>query len=313
MSITVDQTWVYRFHDMLMLTYQQKGSLLQNKLDPGMIHRDVNAHVDFHERLGLLMANDVVNPFGPTVILNPEHSRRAVRMISSDAAVLVSDEHSLRAMVNPQNGYTNTIVYAMGRRVDKHIIDAVLGTAETASVGEGTGTITFGTQALPSGNVIGSGIAITLANIIAANEKLSKGGIPTGPGERKFLYSAGQLRDILGITQASSSDFTKNQIHDRGTIDGVTWEGFEWIEIQDVVNAAGTVQQNMLPLASTTRSCIAFAKSAVGLSIGRPAGAPQINQRPDLQSNPIQVRQAMMMAAVRVWEAGVIKVDVLEN
>jgi len=313
MSITVDQTWVYRFHDQLLLTYQQKGSLLQNKLDPGMVHKDVNAHVDFHERLGLLMANDVVNPFGPTVILNPEHSRRAVRLISSDAAVLVSDEHSLRAMVNPQNGYTNTIVHAIGRRVDKHIIDALVGTAETAAVGEGTGTITFGTQALPSGNIIGGASAFDLARTISANEKLSKNGVPTGPGQRKMLYSAGQLRDLLAITQASSSDFTKNQIHDRGTIDGIVWEGFEWTEIQDVVNPAGTVVHNMLPLVSTTRSCIAFATSAIGLSVGRPAGAPQINQRPDLQSNPIQVRQAIMMAAVRVWEAGVIKVNALEN
>src|SRR5574339_614639 len=101
MSATVDQTWIYRFHDRIHLTYQQKGSLVQNLLDPGMVHRDVNAAIDHHERLGNVIANDNVVPFGQTQILNPEHSRRATTLISSDATVLVSDEHSLMVMVNP--------------------------------------------------------------------------------------------------------------------------------------------------------------------------------------------------------------------
>src|SRR3990172_12188318 len=113
MPITVDQTWVPRFHDQLLLTYQQKGSLLENLLDPGMVHRDVSAAIDHHERMGNVIANDVIIPFGQTQILNPEHSRRAVTLQSSDAAVLVSDENSLRAMINPQNQYTNTIVFAL--------------------------------------------------------------------------------------------------------------------------------------------------------------------------------------------------------
>src|SRR3989337_296283 len=108
MSGTVDQAWVYRFHDTLLLTYQQKGSLVSGLVDPGMVHRGVNAAIDHHERLGNVIANDVIVPFGQTKILNPEHSRRAVTLISSDAAVLVSDEHTLRSMVNPQHGYTNT-------------------------------------------------------------------------------------------------------------------------------------------------------------------------------------------------------------
>jgi hypothetical protein len=313
MSVTVDQAWVYRFHDVLNLTYQQKGSLLEGLIEAGMVHRDVSAAIDHHERLGNVIANDVIAPFAQTQVLNPAHSRRAVTLQSSDATVLVSDEHTLRSMVNPQNGYANTIVYAMGRRADKHILDALLGSASTAAVTSGTGVITYGAQALPSARKIGGATAFDLARTINANELLSKAGVPNGAGERIMLYSPGQLRDILAITQASSSDFTKNQIHDRGTINGISWEGFNWIEIADVVDPSVTVLQRMLALASTTRSCIAFHRGCAGLSIGRPAGAPQINQRPDLQSNPIQVRQAMMMAAVRVWEGGVVQVDALEN
>ena len=91
MPVTVDQAWVYRFHDQLLLTYQQKGSLLENLLDPGMVHRGVQAAIDHHERLGNVIANDVISPFGQTKILNPQHSRRAITLMSSDAAVLISD------------------------------------------------------------------------------------------------------------------------------------------------------------------------------------------------------------------------------
>src|SRR3990167_8894117 len=235
MSVTVDQAWVYRFHDQLNLTYQQKGSLIENLIDPGMVHRDVQAAIDHHERLGNVIANDVISPFGQTTILNPEHSRRAATMQTSDAAVLVSDENTMRSMVNPQNGYTNTIQFALGRRADKHIIDSATGNASVASVTAGSCVLTFANPALPSTRHVGAATAMDLARVISAAELLSKAGAPNGMGERLFLYSPGQLRDILAITQASSSDFTKNQIHDRGTINGVEWEGFRWIEIADVI------------------------------------------------------------------------------
>jgi hypothetical protein len=300
-----------RFHDMLLLTYQQRGSLLTGLIAPENVHRDVSAAIDHFDRLGNVIANDVVSPFGQTNILNPAHSRRAVTLQSSDAAVLVSDEHTLRSMINPQSGYTNTIIYALGRRADKHIIDAALNDATTAAVTAGTGVITYGTAALPAGQKIGGATAMDLARIINAGELLSKAGVPNGAGERKMLYSPGQLRDILAITQASSSDFTKNQIHDRGTINGLQWEGFDWIEIADVVDPSITVLQRMLPLASTTRSCIAFHRGALGLAIGREIQT-KISERPDL-NNSLQVRSVMMQAGGRLWEGGVVQVDALEN
>lgn len=311
MSVTVDQTWIYRFHDVLMLTYQQQGSLLQNLIDPGNVHRDVGAAIDHFDRLGNVIANDVVAPFGPTVVLNPEHSRRAVTLQSSDATVLVSDENTLRAMINPTNGYLRTIVYALGRRADKHIIDAALGSASTAVVTSGSGVITNGTVALPSAQKIGGATAWDLNRTINAYELMSKAGIPNNPSERFMVYSPGQVRNILAITQASSSDFTKNQIHDRGTINGLVWEGFTWVEVADVVSPAIAVIQRMLPLASTTRSCFAFHDDGIGLSIGREI-TTKINERPEI-NNAIQNRSVMMMGAGRLWEGAVVQIDALEN
>ncbi len=312
MSITVDQAWIYRFHANLALTYQQFASLLVGYLDPGMVHRDVSAAIDHHERLGNVMATDVVTPFGQVVPLNPEHSRRAVTLVSSQAIVLISDEHKLRSMVEFNSPYTRTLVGAMGRRDDKHIIDALTGSSQTAAVTTGSGVITYGTQALPSARVIGGATAMDLTRVIAANELLSKAGAPND-GFRFMLYSPGQLRDILAITQASSSDFTKNQIHDTGTINNVAWEGFKWIEIADVIGPdSSTVLGRMLNLTSTTRDCVAFHRGAVGFSVGKEMQT-QLDPRPDLQSRPTQVRCSQIKASVRVWEGGVVKVQALDN
>lgn len=311
MSVTANQAWVHQFNDTLSLTYQQEGSLLTNLIDSAMVHRNVRAAIDHHERLGNVMANDTVTPFAETVALNPEHSRRAVRLQSSDATVWLSDEHTMRSMVDPKNGYTRTVVSALGRRADKHIIDALGGSAMTAAVTAGTGAITYSTQALPSARKIGAASAMTLARVINAAELLSKAGAPSGAGQRVFLYSPGQLRDILAITQASSSDFTKNQIHDKGTINGVEWEGFRWIEIADVVDPSVTVLGRMLPVVSTSRYCYAFHVGAVGLSISKDI-TTKIAELPH-RGDTIQVRTSINMAAVRVWEGGVVEIETLEN
>lgn len=312
MSVTVDQTWAYKFHDIIHTTFQQDEMLVANKLDPRMVHRGISAAIDHHERLGNVIANDVVTPFGQTVRLNPEHSRRALTLQSSDATVGISDENTLRSMVNPQSPYTYTIISALRRRSDKHVIDALTGAATTAAVGVGSGIITYGSQALPSARKIGGASAMDLTRVIAAGVLLSKAGAPSGASQRIMLYSPGQLQDIMAITQASSSDFTRNQIHDRGTVNGITWEGFDWLEIADVVREdATTILQRMLALTATTRSCIAFHRGSVGTSYGRDiTTTPSI--RHDLNDS-IQVRSVMMMAAVRVWEGGVVQVDALEN
>lgn len=311
MSIYADQAWVYRFHDTLTLAYQQMASLVRGRVAPMMVHNDVSAAIDHHERLGNGVANDVVSPFAQTVLHNLNHSRRACTLVSSDATVGISDENTLRSMVNVQSGYTQTILAMLRRREDKHVIDALTGTASTAAVTAGTGVITYGTQALPSARKIGAATAMDLARIINAGELLAKSGVPNDG--LTMLYSPGQRRDIMAITQASSSDFTRNRIHDKGSINGENWEGFTWIEIPDVVSEDGsTVVGRMLNISSTQRYCVAFHGSAVGISIGKNIQS-QIDPAPWLQSRPTQVRVSMIMAAVRVWEGGVVQVGALEN
>ena len=66
-SLPVHQTRIEHFHDTLPLLYQQMDSMLRGRLDPGMVHTGLSAAVDYHDRLGNVLANDVVTPGGQII------------------------------------------------------------------------------------------------------------------------------------------------------------------------------------------------------------------------------------------------------
>jgi hypothetical protein len=310
MSLTQEQGWVHLFHDQIKLTYQQMESLVKSKIDPKWIHSNVRTAKDYFDRMGNVTAREEISPFSQTIPLNPVRSRRATTPRSFNGVVYLSDEHQLRSMTNGMNEYRETIVGALVRAADKVLLERAIGAAETATVTPAGAAITAGSTVLPAGQKIGTGIATNLSGIVSGSMKLSKGAVPSGAGKR-LAFSPGQTVDIMAITQASSSDFTKNQIHDRGTIDGLMWQGFTWIEIPDVINPDTTTLEAMLPLVSTTRSIIFMARDVMGLTTLQDIET-KISPRPDI-NDAIQVRSAMKMDAVRLFEGGVVQYDVLEN
>jgi hypothetical protein len=297
MAVTIPTAWVHQFNSMLLETMQQTEAIVKPRLLPKSMRSGVSAAIDTWERVGGV----TLQPIGrhtQTVQLNPVHTRRA-------------------ATIQPQSSYRSDLAAAAVQTIDKTILDAAIGLATTVSTSSTTAQMTYGSQAMVSSYIIGGATAMDLTRIIAASVLLSKGNCPTGSRNRVFFFSAGQETDIYSITQASSSDFTKNRIHDEG-INGISWQGFEWVEIQDVVDqtswistATAVAVSNMLPLASTTRSCIAMYKGGVGFSSAQDI-TPDISTRNDL-NNEIQVYVSLTQAAVRLWEGAVVKVDALEN
>lgn len=307
-SVSIDVAFVKQYHDMLKLQYQQTGSKVLNLITPLMVHRGVKGEMDEHDRLGAAEATDITTRHGDTTYLNPVHSRRWARLVPSEGAVLIDRSDKVRTLIDAQSGYRSTVVSALGRRTDRHIINAAVGTALTGVEGAGT-------QALPSSQLIAIGTSpndvLTLAKIKSSAALLDKAGVPQGAENRIFLYGPGQTSALLAITQAASSDFTRNKIYDRGSMDGIEWMGFLWVLIPDVLDPDSAVLNRMLPLTSTTRTCIAMGRAAVGVSIGE-----------DIQSfidvlpakrHSTQVRSEMDMAAVRVWDNAVVSVAALEE
>jgi hypothetical protein len=310
-STSIPAAWVHQFHPLLMQTMQQKQYLVRSELGQKSIRTGVNAVIDTWERVG----NVLLAPIGrhtQTVQLNPSHSRRGCTMQTVGGGVLLSpDVDVVRMLIQPQSDYRELLAAAAVQSIDKAILDGAIGNATTITTSPTTGQMTYGTQAMLTAYKIGAASAMTLTRIVAANVLLSKASVPNGAKARVFFYSPGQETDIMAITQASSSDFTKNRLHDAGTMDGYDWQGFHFVQIPDVVDESVTTLVNMLQLVSTTRSCIAMYREGVGFSSAKDPETV-ISTRADL-NNEIQVHINLTMGVVRLWEGSVVQVDALEN
>jgi hypothetical protein len=135
-----------------------------------------------------------------------------------------------------------------------------------------------------------------------------------------MFYGPGQETDIMAITQASSSDFTATmRIMDKGSMDGNTWQGFDWTLVQDYSDqttwtddATAVALQTILPMYDTnSRNMIAMAKDAVGFSSGQEF-TPRVSERDDLNYDS-QVYISATFGAVRLWEGAVVSIIAKEN
>lgn len=311
MALNDTQGWVTQFETMLRVQHSQ-GSILMQYLDPMNVKNGVRGHIVEFNRTAPVVAPDMVNPSATVVPLNPPRSIRAALLVETQAPVHIYDADLVRSLVDPTNSYTRLMLDALGRRIDTHLLAAATGAATTVSVTAGSGVKTYGTQALPAGQILGTGAAIANLNVLSANELLSKMGNPIGPGQRVWVYAPGQERDLMSITQAISSDFTRNQILDRGTINGVEWEGFRWVMMTDVMDYDGTALLRMLALSGTTRQNVIFARGGLGIASGQDIKT-DIDVLPNLQGRPTQVSPKMSKGATRIFDYAVIRFDALEN
>lgn len=319
-STSFPMAYVHQFNQNILANMEQREAVVFDKIAPMSKHMGVSGAIDTWERMGGVMLVPI-GAHATTPILNPNHTRRGCPVQSIGGACLVSKNVDLvRALINPQSDYVRELSAAAVRSRDAALLSAAVGDAMVITTAAATGQMTYGTQAMITSRIVGTtNTAINLTVIISAGVLLSKGSVPTGPANRVMFYGPGQETDIMAITQASSSDFTANRIMDRGTMNGDTWQGFEWAQVVDYVDqttwtddATAVALQTILPMYDTnSRAMIAMARSAVGFSSGQEF-TPRVSERDDLNYDN-QVYISATFGAVRLWEGAVVEIIAKEN
>jgi hypothetical protein len=105
----------------------------------------------------------------------------------------------------------------------------------------------------------GTNSGMNTAKLRRAKKLLDDQGVESGKGTRSFVISAEGLEQLLGTTEATSSDFAMV----KSLVDGEIsyWLGFDFTMIE-------TRSEGGLPKVSTARTSYAYAKSAIGLAVG---------------------------------------------
>jgi hypothetical protein len=283
MASTIDKAFVQQFRSNVIHLAQQKMS----RLRAHVITETVKAEKHNFERLGATDAVEKTTRHTVTPVLDTPHSRRVLTLKDYHWADLVDEEDKIRMLISPESEYARAGAMAMGREYDDLIIAAA---SADATDGDGNAV------ALPASHTIVHGsAAMTIDKMLEAKEILdSEENDPDDP--RVLVLGSRQLRDLLNTTEVTSQDFAAVKALVRGEVD--SFLGFS------------IVRSERLALATTTRTCLAFTRSSIGLGIGRDV-VTRIDPRPDV-SYATQVYLAFTANATRIHEEGVVEIECTE-
>jgi hypothetical protein len=223
---------------------------------------------------------------------DPNLARRMGTMSDYHDNRMLDRGDELRMLSDPRSSYTIAAAQSIGRKIDSIIIGALEGTAYYGETG--SSSITLGTDAISGiSHISGTPGSLSLARVNAVKKIFEQEDVEME--DRFFAYSAAGQEDLLGTTEATSSDYAAIKALVRGEID--TWMGFKWI-MSNLLTSSAT----------TTRTCLAYQKYGCCLAMGS-SPVVRTDERTDL-SYSWQVYYELNAGAVRLEEARVVKIDV---
>jgi len=265
---------------------QQKGSLLRGAVDV----ETVVGKNSFFDQVGSVTAVKRTTRHSDTPQIDTPHSRRRVSLVDYEYADLIDNQDKIRTLIDPTSSYATAAAYALGRAMDDEIIAAVSGTAYTGETGSTS-------VALPSAQKIteASTGGLTIDKLRNAKEILDSGNVdPSIP--RYIVVGPKQISDLLGTTQVTSSDFNTVKALANGEVN--QFLGFNFIT------------STRLGLASSKRTCLAFASDGVKLAVGQDL-MTRIDERAD-KGYSTQVYVCMSIGATRMEEEKVVTIETYE-
>jgi hypothetical protein len=286
MALHVDEHMVLAFDENVRVQFAQNSSRLRGAVD---VRMNVVGESKSFDRVANDDANEKTIATSGTGRhedhteddLDGTRSWAGLRYFYKAIPLDPDDEDKLLA--DPKNKYVTVIAGALGRKMDEIIIDAMVGNAARGLYVGSTSNV-----ALPTAQLIANGsTGLTIAKLRSAKKILDTGEVPDS--ERYLALNAKALSDLLGTTEATSSDFNTVRALVNGELN--TFLGFSFIRTEKI---------------NTTTGCVAWHKSAVGLAIAREYNT--IWQRTD-KHGLMECYGSVHFGATRAEDAGVVMID----
>lgn len=285
------------------------------------LKEQVRAEALFFERIGEADAmQDVTTRHPDTPNMAVPHSRRMVTMVRSNWSKLLDKSDELRVIIDPASSFVKAGASVVGRRKDKHIIDAMVGNSYGGKSGQ-TAIALPSKQIIPANNQ-----GFTLDKLIQAREMFDENeigtddmGAPGGGTGRVIILDSKSISELLASTKVGSADYNTVKAIQEGKLN--TFHGFEFVRMEPrrAAPSAGAAatddgsaksrNKHGLPYNATTDvvSCIAFYGPSVGLAIGQ-MDTFEVT-RESTKCFAWQVFCEMDMGATRVEEEGVVLIN----
>ena len=237
MTVSISNAFVATFDAEVKQAYQGAAKLF------GTIRTKTGVVGSTHRfpKLGKGLAQPRI-PQTDVVPMNVQHSN-VTATLEDWSAPEYSDIYDLQKInFDERKELKMAIASAMGRRNDQLIIDALDAGASATQVDD---------------NVGGTNSGVNTAKLRRAKRLMDAAGVPAT--DRTFVHSAVGLEQLLGETDATSSDFNSIKALVNGELD--TWLGFKFVMIEDR-------DEGGLDLTANIRKNFAYHKQALGLAVG---------------------------------------------
>ena len=277
---------------------QQKGS----KLWKIVTREGIKGKYGYIDQIGRVDAVKKTVRHDNTPQMDTPHRRRRIGLETYHWADLVDNEDKLKSVYLPESEYVKAGGYAMGRAIDKVIIEAAFGNAYTGVSGE---TVV----GLPTSQIIDPNCSsrFTFEKLREIKALFDEDDAPSEG--RYIVLTSSQLDDLLGETKVTSSDFASAKALAEGELR--EFMGFKFIQL----NAKDADGELFLPKVMSGenkigRSCLAFQTDGLCLGEGQ-VPTMKMTERDD-KCYATQVYYEMTIGATRMQEELVIKVNCKE-
>ena len=283
MSVQITTAMVKQYTGNVEMLCQQKGS----RLRMAVREEGVTGKEAYFDQIGPTTARKRTSRHADTPLVSTPHARRRVGMADYDWADLIDKFDDKKILISPESPYAMNAAWAMGRAMDDAIIAAASGTAYTGE--EGSTSTAFD----DTNNRIAHGSTnLTLSKLLSTKE-IFDGWDVDEDEPRYFILNSTALKNLLNTTEVKSSDYNSIKALVKGEID--TFLGFKFIR-----------SERLAVPATTTRCCLAWAKTGMLLGVGNNV-VTDIGPRRD-KNMATQVYVGMSIGATRMDEKKVVEV-----
>jgi len=214
MSLNLAQIEIEQFLSDAHAEFQSEGFLLRDKVRTKTGTKGAIVHFP-------VFGEGMANQKAPQDDVTPMNvSNRDVEVTIEDwyAAEYVDRSFKNKLAVNAVDEYTKLCSWAIARRADQLVIDAIAGATYSA-----TPTSTQGAS------IAAGGTGFTFAKFLAAHKFLRQRS--ANRGKRVCMINAEAEADLLDVTELTSSDFVNKKALESDGLNGMTIMGIEFVVI----------------------------------------------------------------------------------
>lgn len=231
MSVSISQAFIKQYEADVHIAYQRMGAKLRNMV---RTKTAVVGSATIFQKAGTGVAA-TKSRHGMVPVMNVEHTNVECTLADYYAGDWVDKLDEIKTNIDERSILVNAGAYALGRKTDEMIIDAAA-TASTYSVAEGSA-------------------GLTKAKVMAAFEYLNSADVPDD-GQRFGVVGPHQWNELMNINEFASSDYAGTAFPWLKGTESRKWMGITWM------------MHSGLPLATGTRTCFLWHKTAIGHAIG---------------------------------------------